>query len=175
LSHPAFQSGAFQANAFHIADGVCVPAFQPTAFQTDAFQVCTDTATTTTGGGWLPWLEKPRVKKAREDTEKAKRKAWRDIEKTIEDAYLEATGQKRPAIRKQVKEALKEQDPRTVQAIARMLTQSENTQAQILAQRIEAQMAELQNLSIVYERMIEQAMLEFMQQEEDALAVLLLS
>lgn len=169
----AFQSNAFQNNAFQVTagDAVCTPAFQLGSFQSNAFQVCEPA----TSGGWLPWLERPKAKKAREDNEKANRRKWREIERIVEEAYLEATGQPKAEVKKQVKEALRDQSPQTVESIAARLRSSENAQAIALSQQIESQIADLKNLSIIYERMVDQAKIEFMQQDEDALVMLLLS
>lgn len=171
MSDGAFQSDAFYNNAFQVhVEEVCTPAFDSTAFDNDGFQVCVDEAAT--GGGWV---ELPETRRARRQYERKRREAWRKLEDAIEEAYAKATGQTRKEVRPVVQEALAQREPARVEAIAAQLATSGDPQAERLVAAIQQRLTELEAAALVYERMQEQARILWRQQEEDAIAILLLA
>lgn len=165
----AFQSDAFQVDAFQVVVDVCVPAFQPTAFQNNAFQVCVSEGPR--GGGWVETRE---ARKARKEYEAKRRESWRKLEETIEDAYAQATGQPRKAVKPVVKEALASRDPETVRRLAERLAASADPAAALLVQRIEARLAEISRFAGLIAEIEQEQMLARWRDEEDALALLLM-
>ena len=129
-------------------------------------------ANETAGGGWL---EEPDVREARQSKQRRQREIWRAMEQTIEEAYADAKGIPRKVARAEVREALAPRDPARVQAIAASLAQSGDPAAERLIEQITARLAELQAAALVYERMEQQAQILWRQQEEDAIAILLLA
>ena len=139
------------------ADSGCVTA--------DGLDACVIvTPTPDAGGGWF---DDDITERARKDGNKRKRQIWRSIEQTIEEAYADATGQPRKAIQAEVRQALAPRDPARVEAIARQLTKSNDPAASALLDKIEAQLSELQAVSVIYERMQEP-------DDEEAMSVILM-
>jgi hypothetical protein len=121
------------------------------------------------------WLETPQVETARRSKEKRQRDIWKSLERTIEEAYADAKGLPRKAVRPEVREALAPRDPARVQAIAAQLAQSGEPSAVRLVNEIEARLAELVAAALVYDRMEQQARVLWQRQEDEAIAVLLLA
>ena len=173
MTHAAFQSDAFQNSAFQIHEtggGACTPAFQTNAFQVDAFQTCTDTQSQSRGGGWLETAETSR---ARREYERRRREEWRKLEREIEEAYADATGQTRKAVKPIVRKALAEQNPATVERLARQLAQASDPAALALVERIEARLNEIRTVAALLEQLEYNAML-MRRDEDDAIAVLMM-
>lgn len=131
----------------------------------------TYTAIDTHGGGWV---EHPDTRKARKGYERQKRDAWKRLERDLEDAYAEATGQPRKAVRPAVREALSPRDPARVKAIAQQLVSSGDARSAELTKRIEARLAEIAEIAVVMQA--EQiAAQQRAQDEENAIIALLLA
>lgn len=178
---PSVASGAsVDVPGVEITIGALAPSINGVTIAPDAANIniegfapsITARATAARGGGWL---ETPKIEKARRSAEKRRRNVWETLERTIEDAYAEASGLPRAEVKAQVSEALAERNPARVEAIVEQLAASKDPEAERIARQVEKQIAELERIANAYNWAVIAAQEEWQRQEEDAITLLLLA
>lgn len=121
------------------------------------------------------WIEPRKYEKKRKAYERQTKDKWREIERDIEDAYADATGQPRKKVAPVVREALAARDPETVRRIAEQLSASTDPAAVALTARIGERIAQIEQLAAMIAEVEREMILARMRDEDEAIALLLMA